>query len=164
MDPVATPASRVSPTIRITRLVLIAVGVALLAVGAVVLLVDVSATSYPGLLLWLAGSLVLHDGVLAAIVFVVSLALRKSGKRIPFAVLLIVQGAVVVAAIASLLVVPEILKKEIGTTNPTVLPLEYGSNLIGLYVVLAVLTAIAVTGYLLVAARRQKARPSVTQD
>ena len=140
------------------------VGVALLVVGAAVLMVDVSASSYPGLFVWLAGSLVLHDGVLAVIVVVVSVVLRRSSRRIPFGVLLIVQGAVVVAAIASLVVVPEILKKGIGTTNPTVLPLEYGVNLLWFYAVLAVLTALAVLVYLRVAARRQKLRPSVTQD
>ena len=161
----ATPAApAVSRGTRVTRWALIAVGVALLGVGALVLMVDVSASSYPGLLLWLAGSLVLHDGVLAVIVLVVSVVLRRSSRRIPFGVLLIAQGAVVVAAIASLLVVPEILKKGIGTPNPSVLPLDYGINLIWFYAVLIVLTALAVLVYLRVAARRQKLRPSVTQD
>lgn len=165
MAPESTPAARPASSAasdassrgtRITRWVLVAVGVALLAVGAVVLMVDVSVSSYPGLLLWLAGSLVLHDGILAVIVLLVSVVLRRSSRRIPFGVLLIVQGAVVVAAIASLMVVPEILKKGIGTPNPTVLPLDYGANLIGFYVVLTVLTALAVVVYLRVTAKRQR--------
>lgn len=159
----ATSAPAASRGTRITRWVLVAIGVALTALGAAVLLVDVSASSYPGLLLWLAASLVLHDGVLAIIVLVVSVVLRRSSRRIPFGVLLIVQGAAVVAAIVSLLVVPEILKKGIGTPNPSVLPLDYGANLLGFYVVLTILTALAVMIYLRVRASR-KMRLSPTSD
>ncbi|PRY67301.1 hypothetical protein B0I08_107197 [Glaciihabitans tibetensis] len=149
--PVVNPPGAPAPVGRSTRRIqqgLIGLGLVLLAIGAIVLVQDVAAKNYPGLLLWFAGALVLHDGILAPIVFGVSLMLRRAGKRIPFAVLLIVQGAVVVGAIATLLVFPEILKQGIGTGNATLLPLNYGAGLIGLYAVLAVLTAATVGVYL----------------
>jgi hypothetical protein len=159
MDTAFVPDPGLAPVSRATRRVqqgLVAVGLILLAVGAVVLLLDVSAKNYPGLLVWFAGALVLHDGILAPIIFGVSLVLRRAGKRIPFAVLLIVQGAVVVGAIATLLVFPEILKQGIGTGNATLLPLNYGAGLIGLYAGLAVATAAVVALYLAARARHHR--------
>jgi hypothetical protein len=148
--PAPVPVTR---TIRRVQQGLVALGLVLLAIGAVVLLLDVSAKSYPGLLIWFAGALVLHDGILAPVIFGVSLLLRRAGKRIPFTVLLIIQGAVVVGAIATLLVFPEILKQGIGTGNATLLPLNYGAGLIGLYAGLAVVTAVVVAVYLRLSTR-----------
>jgi hypothetical protein len=145
------------PVTRATRRVqqlLVGLGVLLLGVGGLVLVQDVAAKNYPGLLIWLFGALVLHDAILAPIVFGVSLLLRRAGRRIPFAVLLIIQGAVVVGAIATLLVFPEILKQGIGTANATLLPLNYGAGLLGLYAGLAALTAVTVALYLRARARR----------
>jgi MFS superfamily sulfate permease-like transporter len=147
----------ISRTTRRIQVALVALGIALLVVGGIVLWVDVAPSDYPGLLVWLAGSLVLHDGVLAVIVVVVSLVLRRTGKRIPFAVLLIAQGAVVVAAITTLIAFPQVIKQGMGTTNPTVLPLDYGANLLWLYAILAVVTAVTVIVYLRVHARRHGA-------
>jgi hypothetical protein len=144
------------PVTRTTRRVqqaLIGVGLLLLAIGGLVLVMDVAAKNYPGLLIWFVGALVLHDGILAPIIFGVSLLLRRAGKRIPFVVLLIIQGAVVVAAITTLLVFPEIMKQGIGTGNATLLPLNYGAGLIGLYVGLAIVTAGVVAVYLRVGKR-----------
>jgi len=61
-----------------------------------------------------------------------------------------------------LIVVPEIMKKAIGTANPTLLPLDYSLNLAVFLGGLAVLTVAACAAYL--ALRRQKARPPLTQD
>ena len=145
------------------RIGLVILGVALLGLGGVVLLMDVSPARYLGIATWFVGALILHDGVAALVVFGVSIAMRRAGTRIPLPVIAIVQGALVVAAIVTALVVPEILKKGIGTANPTILPLDYGLNLVLFYAGLAIVTAATIGGYL-VFARRMKLRPSISQD
>jgi len=61
---------------------------------------------------------------------------------------------VVVGAMTALLVVPEQLKQAIGTANPTILPLNYGVNLVVFGAVLIAVTVLAVVVYL----RRVRAR------
>lgn len=153
----------VSASVRRWRVGLVAAGVALLALGALVLVNDVSPSRYLGIAIWFAGALIIHDGVIALGIFGASLVLRRASKRIPFGVLAILQGAVVVGAVMALVVFPEIIKKGIGSANATILPLEYGPNLLAFYGVLAVVTAVAVAVYLRVFARRQKLRPPSTQ-
>ena len=143
-----------SPAMRRWQIGLIAVGVLLLALGGLVLVLDVGPSEFVGIAIWFAGAIILHDGILAPIVFGVSLMLRRAGKRIPLGALLIVQGAVVVGAMTALLVVPEQLKQAIGTANPTILPLNYGVNLVVFGVVLIAVTVLAVVVYL----RRVRAR------
>lgn len=145
------------------RVALIVVGVGLLLLGGIVLLNDVAPKRYIGILAWLAGAIIIHDGIIAPAVFGVSLAMRRAGRRIPLPVILIVQGAIVVGAIMALLVFPEIAKQAIGSANPSILPLDYTGNLIGFYIALAVSTAVAI-GIYLVVTRRQNARPSTSQD
>lgn len=133
---------------------LVAFGVVLLGIGAVVLLNDVAPARYAGLAVWLLGALVIHDGVAAFAVLGVSVVLRRAGRGIPLPVVLMVQGALVVAAIVTALVLPEIIKREIGTANPTILPLDYAANLAAFYAGLALVTAVAIAAYLAVARRR----------
>lgn len=142
---------------------LLAFGVILVLVGVLVLLYLVAPAKYGGILVWFAGALILHDGIIAPVVFGISVLMRKAGTRIPLAVLAIIQGAIVVGAVIALIVFPEIVKKSIGS-NPTVLPLDYAPNLVVFYGVLVVLTAAVVAVYLRVFARRQKLRPSSSQD
>lgn len=167
MTTVTSPADSAA-VIRRWQITLIAIGVALLVIGGLVLLADVNPRRYLGILVWFAGAIILHDGIIAPIVFGGSVLMRKAGRRIParrlVVILGIVQGAIVVGAIVFMIVFPQIVKRGIGTPNPTVLPLDYTGNLIAFYAVLAVVTGIAVAAYVAVAARRQKARPSMTQD
>ena len=142
---------------------LVVLGIALLAVGGIVLLNDVKPTRYLGIAVWFAGALVIHDGIAALAVFGVSIVMRRAGKKIPLAVIAIVQAALVVAAIVTALVVPEILKQAIGSANPTILPLNYGLNLALFYAGLAVVTAAAIAVYS-VLAKRQKLRPLMSHD
>lgn len=143
---------------------LIVGGIAVLGIGGITMLNDVAPENYLGILIWFAGALILHDGIAAMAVFGASVVLRKAGRRIPFAVLAILQGALVIAAIFTAIVVPAVIKQSIGTANPTILPLNYGLNLVLFYAALAVLTALTMGIYLAVRARRQKLRPSLTQD
>lgn len=142
---------------------LIGFGLLLLAIGGITLLNDVSPKRYLGIIAWMIGALIVHDGIIAFAVFGVSIVMSRAGKKIPVAVLAILQGAIVVAAIVTGLVLPEILKQGIGTANPSILPLPYAANLGFFYAGLAVVTALAIAFYL-VLARRQKLRPSIAQD
>ena len=137
-----------SPAMRRWQTGLVAVGLLLLALGGLVLVLDVGPSEFVGIAIWFAGAIILHDGILAPVVFVVSLMLRRAGKRIPLGALLIVQGAVVVGAMTALLVVPQQLKQAMGTANPTILPLNYGVNLVVFGAVLVAVTVLAVVVYL----------------
>jgi hypothetical protein len=148
----------VSPAVRRVRIGLVGLGILLLIVGVVTLLNDVgSPKSYAGIALWMLGALVIHDGIISLGVFVASVLMRRLGGtfRIPLPVILIVQGALVIGGIMALVVVPEIMKKSIGTANPTLLPLDYGLHLAIFYAVLIPLTAVAIAVYLLVTLRRR---------
>jgi hypothetical protein len=143
-----------TPAMRRWQVGLVASGVLLLALGGLVLVLDVGPSEFVGIAIWFAGAIILHDGILAPIVFGVSLLLRRAGKRISLGALLIVQGAVVVGAMVALLAVPQQLKQAIGTANPTILPLNYGVNLVVFGAVLIAVTVLAVVVYL----RRVRAR------
>ena len=134
----------VTAWMRRARVALIGVGVALLVLGGVVLINDVNPARYVGIAAWMLGSLVIHDGIIAFVVVGVSIALRRLGRSIPFVVLAIVQGALVVAAIVTGLVVPQMLKQAIGSENESILPLDYGLHLGLFYAGLAVVTAAAI--------------------
>ena len=135
--------------VRRWQIALIAVGLALFVVGGITLLNDVNPKRYLGIAIWFAGALVIHDGIISFVVFGANIVMRKTGGRlrIPLPALLIVQGALVIAAITTLVVVPAALKKSIGTANPTLLPLDYGLHLVVFYVVLAGVTALALLAY-----------------
>lgn len=135
-------------SIRTWRIALVSLGLALLALGGVVLLNDVAPRNYIGIVTWFAGAIILHDGVLALGVFAANLVLRRAGRIIPWAVIAIVQCAIVVGGVVALVAVPQIVKKSIGTTNPTVLPLDYALNLGLFYAALLVATAIVIGLYL----------------
>ncbi|WP_213813699.1 hypothetical protein [Glaciihabitans sp. dw_435] len=139
------------------RIALIVGGLLLMGIGGITLLGDVPAKNYLGIAVWFVGALILHDGILAPIIFGISLLLRRSSKRVPFGVLLIVQGAAIIAAITTAIVVPAALKKGIGTANSTLLPLDYGVHLLEFYGVLVVVTAVVIAVYLRVTAKRRAA-------
>jgi hypothetical protein len=154
----------VSHTVRNWRIGLIFFGLALLATGAYVLTDEVSPKRYVGILTWFLGALILHDGILAPATFGLSLIFRRMQAKVPAIVIAIVQGALVIGGIITLIVVPEILKKQIGTLSSSILPQNYALHLGVFYVVLLLLTAIAIGIYLRLFARRQKLRPSTDQD
>ncbi len=144
------------------RTALVVLGVLLLALGAYVMVDTVKPVKIAGIALWFLLALIVHDGIIAFFTFGVSFLLRKAGRRMPIAVLAIVQAALVVSSVFAIIVIPAVYKKSIGTKNPTVLPLDYGPSLVILWGVIAVLTALAVVGYSAFA-RRQKDRPPVSQ-
>ena len=144
-----------SPAIRRCRVALIVLGLALLALGGFVLLTDVKPQQYLGIVTWFLGALIIHDGILAPVVFAIGLGMRRASTRIPFAVLVIVQGALVTIALLVAIVVPEILKKSIGTGNETLLPLDYARNLSIVIVALLALAAVLIA--VVLRSRRRRA-------
>ena len=67
---------------------------------------------------------------------------------------MIIQVGVVVGAVMSLLVIPEIYAATLGTKNDTVLPLDYGLHLALFWLATAVLTAVAAVVYVRLVPRR----------
>jgi membrane-bound metal-dependent hydrolase YbcI (DUF457 family) len=137
------------------RLVLVVAGVGLLGFGGVVFLLDVNPSNYPGLAIWLAGAIVLHDGVAALAVFGATVLVRRA-NGIPFVVRAIVQGAAVVALVVTVLVLPEFLAIAMGPANPSVLPLDYAGNLLLFHAGLVAVTVVAIVIALVL--RRRTAR------
>ncbi|MDJ0377194.1 hypothetical protein [Cryobacterium sp. PH31-L1] len=125
---------------RSIRLVLVGVGVLMLAWGAFVMFDSVRLTRIPGVALWIAAAIVLHDAILAPIVFAFGIALRRVGRRATGTIIAIVEGGIVVGSVVSLVAVPLIVAKNFAPANPTVLPLNYGLNLGIFWLVLAVVT------------------------
>jgi hypothetical protein len=126
---------------RSIRLFLVGCGVLLLAWGAFVMFDSVRPSRVPGVALWVAAAIVLHDAIVAPIVFALGIALRRAGRRLTGTVMSIVQGGIVVGSIVSLIAVPTIVAKNFAPANPTVLPLNYALNLGLFWLVLAALTA-----------------------
>jgi hypothetical protein len=145
------------------RTTLVVLGVLLLLLGAYVMFDTVKPVKIAGVALWFVLALIVHDGIIAFVTFGVAFLLRKTGRALPIAVLAIVQAGLVVCSVFAIIVLPAVYKKSIGTNNPTVLPLDYGPSLVILWAVIVVLMALAVVGYTALA-RRQKNRPSVSQD
>jgi hypothetical protein len=154
----------VTHTVRNFRIGLILFGVALLGLGAFVLTNEVNPKRYVGILTWLIGALIIHDGIVAPTVFGVTLLFRRAQRKVPPVVIAIVEGAIVIGGIITLIVVPEILKKNIGTLSSSILPQNYALHLGLFYVVLIALTGLAVGIYVRLFARRQKLRPPADQD
>lgn len=148
---VAPPVGR---TTQVVRGVLAGIGVLGLLWAAFVLIRSVPPVGVFNVAIWLAAAIVLHDGILSPLAFGANLLLRIVGRRVPGAVLAIVQIAVVVGVVLTLIVLPEIKAKALGPRNPTVVPLDYSLNLAIMWVVLAVLAGIASVIVLRVLRRR----------
>lgn len=145
-----------SAVVRRWQIALIGLGVVGLLIALGQLIELVAPTRWVAIAAWLLGALVIHDGVLAIVVLGASVLVRRVKAPIPFAVIVIVQGAVVVTAIVTMLVLPAIVKQAVGSANPSVLPLDYVANLAIFTVGVAVVTALVVGGYLTVRMLRQK--------
>lgn len=139
---------------RVTRIILIVVGVLGLLLGAAVLLLKQEPMQIVGVGLWVIGAIVLHDAILSPIVVGASILVRRGGRRMPYGILVIVQAGALLAAILGLIVAPEIYAKTLGVANPTVLPLDYTLNLVLTWAAVAVLTAACCALYLARARRR----------
>jgi hypothetical protein len=128
---------------RITRIVLVLVGAVVIGLGGVVLALDESVPKIVGVFGWLVAAVIVHDGILAPFAFGADVVMRKTGRRFRPAHLAIAQTGVIVGAVLSLVVVPEIYAKTLGNPNATVLPFDYGLRLAIAWAVVLLLTAAA---------------------
>lgn len=150
-------AEPVSASMHRWRLALGAVGIGLLVIGGLTVIAEIPPTRYAGIALWLVGALVIHDGIGAMAVLGFSIGMRTAGRRLPFTVVLIVQAAVAVGAVITVLVVPAIVKRALGTANPSILPTDYVRSLLVFHAGLAIVTALLIVGVLSRAALRRRA-------
>ena len=148
---------------RVARTVLILIGTAGLLFGLYVLFDTVRITRLPGVALWIGAAIVLHDAVVAPLVFFGGLLLRRAGRRVAGTIVLVVQGAIVVGSIMTLIVVPAMVAQGLTPNNPSILPLDYGRNLALFWLGVALLATI---GSVLLYARSRRAnqRPSSRQS
>ncbi|TFD82645.1 hypothetical protein [Cryobacterium fucosi] len=149
------------PAMRVARASLILVGAAALVWGVWVMFDTVRIARLPGVALWVGAAIVVHDAVIAPVLFFAGVLLRRAGRRLAGTVIAVLQGAIVLGSIMTLIVVPAIVAQTQGRApqNPTVLPLDYGTNLAVFWVVIAVL-ATAASAVLYARSRRAEGRRS----
>ncbi len=128
------------------RYALVAAGVLLLLYGGVRLVVEVP-ESLPGLVLWMVGTVVIHDGLLAPLVVGVGWLLART---VPPRSRRYVQAALVVGGLITVIAIPLIARR--GTQPPAkaLLLQNYGANLA---ILLGLVAALNLAAYLVTAAR-----------
>jgi hypothetical protein len=138
---------------RAARVALVALGALLLGVAGGALVAGVPSRQWLGILLWLAGAVVLHDAVFAPLVLVGSRILRRVGARVSWAQIAVVQVALVVGAALTLVAVPGIASQAKGARSPSVLVFPYALHLALVWAAIGVLTAAVVV---LISLRRRR--------
>ncbi|WTO80493.1 hypothetical protein OG729_05810 [Streptomyces sp. NBC_00210] len=109
-----------------------ALGIVLMAVGATLL---ATGGQIKDVALWLAGAIVLNDGIIAPLVLGIGLLLAAVPARGT------VRGALVVAGCLTMVALPVLLRPG-RPTNPSALPLDYLRNWLLVLAAVAVLTAV----------------------
>ncbi|MCF3143245.1 hypothetical protein [Streptomyces platensis] len=129
---------------KLTRVLAGVSGVVLMGVG-VSSLRDVH--DLTGVLAWLGGAVVLHDGVIAPLVLLVGVVLVRGGVRggAHGGVRGPVRGALVVAGALTVVALPVLLRPG-PRANSSVLPLDYWGNWLVAVGVVAAVTALVVAG------------------
>lgn len=140
------------------RLVLGALGVLAAAYGVYVLVGVLPLASYLALALWLLGANVLHDAVLVPAVSVLRAGAHRAGRRLPVIAVRLAEAAFFLVGAVTLLAVPEIYAKHLGSNNPTVLPGSYGRALLATSLVVAAVTGLVITAVWLRARRSNAVR------
>jgi hypothetical protein len=118
---------------RALRVTVAAAGVAAMALGAV-LLTDPQVRKPLDVLWWMIGAVLLHDGVLVP-------ATLAAGALLPPRLRRSVRGTLIVAACVTAVALPPLLRPG-RPANASVLPLDYGRNLV---IALGAVAALAVT-------------------
>ncbi len=135
------------------RYALVASGVLLILYGGVRLVAGVP-EALPGLVLWMVGIVVIHDGLLSPVVVAVGWLLARtappSGRRY-------LQAALVVGGLITIIAIPLIARR--GTQPPAkaLLLQNYGANLA---ILLGLVAALNLAAYLVTAARDRHSMPT----
>jgi len=120
--------------VMMVRLALGATGVALISYGAVRLLANSRETNPLGLGRWLAGAVIVHDGIFVPIVSLLGVVLAKLVKPRPRRYL---QGSLIVAGALTLIAIPEIHLQGIHDPAKAWLRQDYTRNLHILWMIVA---------------------------
>lgn len=166
----AAPSKRTtatSPGVRLTRLILGAAGVAGIAYGAGELLTHLTLWALVGLLGWLAGAVVLHDGVLVPLTTLAGGGLKRITFGLGTLQQAIIRGALLCGAVMTLIAAPLLKARAVlqpggpaSAANRTILDGAYGTHLALLWLGLALVAAVAVAGVGLYGRRKvTKTRP-----
>ncbi|GAA0418241.1 hypothetical protein [Streptomyces luteireticuli] len=134
-------------SVKVLRLLAGAAGLALMGVGASLLLDRQQ--DLVGVLEWLGGAVALHDALIAPLVLLVGPALVRGQARGP------VRGALLVGGALTLVALPVLLRPG-PRPNSTVLPLDYPHNWLLTLVAVATFTALLVVAKTV---RRSRRRP-----
>lgn len=156
-----------SPVVRLTRLALGAAGVVGIAYGAGELLTHLKLWELVGLLGWLAGAVVLHDGVLVPLTTLAGGGLKRITFGLGALQQSIIRGALLCGAVMTLMVAPLLKARSVlqpggpaGAANRTILDGAYGTRLALLWLGLAIVAAVAVAAVGLYGRRKvTKTRP-----
>ena len=127
--------------IKAWRVALIAAGVLLGLFGVFRLLTQIDSYDLFVLLCWLAGALIIHDGLLAPLTIAVGAVLAKF---VPPRARGFVQGALIAGALITAIALPMIYRQDSQPKVKAILQQNFGANLATL---LAIVTAAAVVLY-----------------
>lgn len=122
------------------RIAIGGVGVLVMLYGAVRLVQKTATAEKVGLVKWLAGSVILHDGIIAPIVVAIGWALAK---YVPSRGRAYIQGGLAVAGIVALFTLPMIYRRGKSQPGTTLLTRNYGESLLIVLALVAVGTVIA---------------------
>ena len=141
------------------RAAVIALGAAALGYGAWLVLTDLPIDLIAWLAVWLAGAIVVHDGLIAPIAQLAGVAIDRTGRglRMPRSARLLVAGGLAVGGAWTLVAAPEIVAKARGAANPTVLAGDYAAALAWAWIAIAV--AVVVGAVVLTSRARSRAAP-----
>lgn len=103
------------------------VGFGIMGFGVLGLFHDSARTHPDEWIRWFLGSVIVHDLVLAPVVFIVGRAIRRT---VPTTLRSAVTGALVASAISLLILYPLLRGYGRDPNNPSVLPLHYARNLL----------------------------------
>ncbi|MFI7453599.1 hypothetical protein ACIBQX_39335 [Nonomuraea sp. NPDC049714] len=108
-----------------------AIGGAFVALGLTGLVQDIDPVGWA---LWAGGVLVAHDAVLVPVVLLAGVVVRRAGGS--------VRAGLVVAGLVTLATLPTVLALGRRADNPSILPLDYGRNLLIVLVLIALASGI----------------------
>ena len=143
------------------RLLLGVLGAGVALAGAWRLTMTLSPELLGWLGVWLAGVVIVHDAVLAPLAHVVDAGLRRGAAAlgVPRTVRLLVASLLGIGGVWTLVLVPEIIARQRGPANPTVLAVDYGAVLGGMWALFGVI-ALAIGVPLTLRARRRTPSPA----
>ncbi len=146
-------ASPARPHVDLIRVVVGGLGLAALGYGGWLIVRWPSHTKPVSLAIWLAGALILHDGILVPVAMtvgaVLALAVRPRARRH-------LQGFLIVAAVVTVVTVPLVIREGKAQPGQALLTQDYVWHLIW---VLVAVGGICLLGYLVRVARDRRNRP-----